>query len=92
MDDDVNDDGYGTTDDDIDGDCDGAMDGCHRLDAARRDNEPTTARQGHGVKRRRRWREMRGGEAATQQSPDNVTGKMAGGDGEERDDAPRAHP
>ena len=48
----------------------------------------------------RSWREEaeavegdeRGGSRATQQSPDDVTGKMAGGEGEERDDAPRAHP
>ena len=48
----------------------------------------------------RSWREEaeavegdeRGGSRAMQQSPDDVTGKMAGGEGEERDDAPRAHP
>ncbi len=33
-----------------------------------------------------------GGSRATQQSPDDVTGKMAEGEGEERDDALRAHP
>ena len=48
----------------------------------------------------RSWREEaevvegdeRGGSRATRQSPDDVTGKMAGGEGGERDDAPRAHP
>jgi len=48
----------------------------------------------------RSWREEaeavegdeRGGSRATQQSPDDMTGKMAGGEGEERDNAPRAHP
>ncbi len=42
----------------------------------------------------RSWREEaetvegdeRGGSRATQQSPNDVTGKMAGGEGEERDD------
>ena len=48
----------------------------------------------------RSWREEaeavegdeRGESRTTQQSPDDVTGKMAGGEGEERDDAPRVHP
>ncbi len=48
----------------------------------------------------RSWREEaeavkgdeRGGSRATQQSPDDVTGKMAGGEGEKCDDAPRVHP
>jgi hypothetical protein len=43
TDNDVNDDGYGTTNDNIDDDCDDVMDGRHRLDAARHDNQPTTA-------------------------------------------------
>jgi len=34
----------------------------------------------------------RGGRRAMRQSPDDVTGEMAGGEGEERVDAPREHP
>jgi len=45
---------------DDDGDGSGAGGGCVGT-TARRDNQPMTARQVHGgVKRRRRWREMRG--------------------------------
>jgi hypothetical protein len=67
-------------------------------DSATTDDDATRQSTDNGATRS--WREEaeavegdeRGGSCVTHQSPDDVTGKMAGGEGEDRDDAPHAHP